>query len=207
MAQNGLAPREKVLTLESMNPAVKKVEYAVRGPIVTRAVQLEKELQQVREQGGPGWGSIPPGEALPCRGAKEATEGSFPPERPGCFSTLSLNFQQHTHKSHLQQGKSITLRCLKQTAKFSYLGEAGILLSLGDSESLDLVLKPDEWLVFSGAFGMGIQKDSGPRHTNLGPAAQEGKDGLKTSCNEASKLGQPERRLSRNLPLAQERTE
>ncbi|XP_053105581.1 alanine aminotransferase 1 isoform X2 [Hemicordylus capensis] len=46
MAENGLAPREKVLTLESMNPSIKKVEYAVRGPIVTRAVQLEKELQQ-----------------------------------------------------------------------------------------------------------------------------------------------------------------
>ncbi|KAH0617343.1 hypothetical protein JD844_015395 [Phrynosoma platyrhinos] len=50
MAENGLPPqRDKVLTLESMNPFVKKVEYAVRGPIVTRAVQLEKELQQVRE--------------------------------------------------------------------------------------------------------------------------------------------------------------
>ncbi|XP_072855728.2 alanine aminotransferase 1 isoform X1 [Pogona vitticeps] len=46
MAENGLAQRGKVLTLESMNPFVKKVEYAVRGPIVTRAVQLEKELQQ-----------------------------------------------------------------------------------------------------------------------------------------------------------------
>lgn len=49
MEANGLAPRHKVLTLESMNPWIKKVEYAVRGPIVTRAVQLEKELQQVRE--------------------------------------------------------------------------------------------------------------------------------------------------------------
>ncbi|XP_051631208.1 LOW QUALITY PROTEIN: alanine aminotransferase 1-like [Manacus candei] len=35
-----------VLTLESMNPAVRRVEYAVRGPIVTRALQLEKELKQ-----------------------------------------------------------------------------------------------------------------------------------------------------------------
>nr|XP_028591801.1 alanine aminotransferase 1 isoform X1 [Podarcis muralis] len=46
MAENGLARREKVLTLESLNPSVKKVEYAVRGPIVTRALELEKELQQ-----------------------------------------------------------------------------------------------------------------------------------------------------------------
>lgn len=48
MAENGLARRDRVLTLESMNPYVKKVEYAVRGPIVARAVQLEKELKQVR---------------------------------------------------------------------------------------------------------------------------------------------------------------
>uniref|UniRef100_A0A803TC30 Alanine aminotransferase 1 n=2 Tax=Anolis carolinensis TaxID=28377 RepID=A0A803TC30_ANOCA len=47
MAANSLpCQRDKVLTLESMNPCVKRVEYAVRGPIVTRAVQLEKELQQ-----------------------------------------------------------------------------------------------------------------------------------------------------------------
>ncbi|XP_062987313.1 alanine aminotransferase 1 isoform X2 [Elgaria multicarinata webbii] len=46
MAENGLARRGKVLTLDSLNPFVKKVEYAVRGAIVTRAVQLEKELQQ-----------------------------------------------------------------------------------------------------------------------------------------------------------------
>ncbi|CAF97974.1 unnamed protein product, partial [Tetraodon nigroviridis] len=36
----------RVLTLDSMNPNVKRVEYAVRGPIVTRAVQLEKELKE-----------------------------------------------------------------------------------------------------------------------------------------------------------------
>ncbi|PAA90603.1 hypothetical protein BOX15_Mlig014945g2, partial [Macrostomum lignano] len=35
----------KVLTLESMNPCVKRLEYAVRGPIVARATQLEKELK------------------------------------------------------------------------------------------------------------------------------------------------------------------
>ncbi|XP_054840941.1 alanine aminotransferase 1 isoform X2 [Eublepharis macularius] len=46
MAENGLVQRDKVLTLESMNPWIKKVEYAVRGPIVKRAVELEKELQK-----------------------------------------------------------------------------------------------------------------------------------------------------------------
>ncbi|XP_072306802.1 alanine aminotransferase 2-like [Eucyclogobius newberryi] len=45
-AVNGGLPNGKVLTLESMNPNVKKVEYAVRGPIVQRAVQLEKELRE-----------------------------------------------------------------------------------------------------------------------------------------------------------------
>ena len=35
---------KKVLTLNSMNPRVKKMEYAVRGPIVQRAVQIQDEL-------------------------------------------------------------------------------------------------------------------------------------------------------------------
>ncbi|XP_058132185.1 alanine aminotransferase 1 isoform X2 [Dasypus novemcinctus] len=38
--------KEKVLTLGSMNPCVRKVEYAVRGPIVQRALELEEELRQ-----------------------------------------------------------------------------------------------------------------------------------------------------------------
>ncbi|XP_077127626.1 alanine aminotransferase 2 isoform X5 [Ranitomeya variabilis] len=49
MSENGAAGR--VLCLETMNPAIRKVEYAVRGPIVSRAVELEKELQQVRRKG------------------------------------------------------------------------------------------------------------------------------------------------------------
>ncbi|KAF2344361.1 hypothetical protein FHG87_024883, partial [Trinorchestia longiramus] len=35
----------RVLTLENMNPHVKKLEYAVRGPLVIRATAIEKELQ------------------------------------------------------------------------------------------------------------------------------------------------------------------
>ncbi|KAL4648455.1 alanine aminotransferase 2-like isoform X1 [Arapaima gigas] len=47
MSENGLASRRgKVLTMETMNPHVKKVEYAVRGPIVQRAVEIEKELKE-----------------------------------------------------------------------------------------------------------------------------------------------------------------
>lgn len=49
MAENeALSQRRKVLTIDTMNANVKKVEYAVRGPIVQRAVQLEKELREVR---------------------------------------------------------------------------------------------------------------------------------------------------------------
>lgn len=47
-AVNGAPGRGKVLTLDTMNPHVKRVEYAVRGPIVQRAMQIEKELKQVR---------------------------------------------------------------------------------------------------------------------------------------------------------------
>lgn len=39
--------RERILTLESMNPQVKAVEYAVRGPIVLKAGEIELELQRV----------------------------------------------------------------------------------------------------------------------------------------------------------------
>ncbi|XP_056148874.1 alanine aminotransferase 2-like isoform X2 [Lampris incognitus] len=46
MAENGVAPRGKVLTIDTMNPTVKMVEYAVRGPIVQRAVQIEQELKE-----------------------------------------------------------------------------------------------------------------------------------------------------------------
>lgn len=37
----------KVLTLDSMNPNVIKMEYAVRGPLVIRAGEIEKEIKQV----------------------------------------------------------------------------------------------------------------------------------------------------------------
>ncbi|XP_038662572.1 alanine aminotransferase 2 isoform X2 [Scyliorhinus canicula] len=37
---------DKVLTIGNMNPQVRAVEYAVRGPIVIKAAEIEKELQQ-----------------------------------------------------------------------------------------------------------------------------------------------------------------
>ena len=37
----------KSLTIENLNPRIAAVEYAVRGPIVTRAVEIEKEMKSV----------------------------------------------------------------------------------------------------------------------------------------------------------------
>lgn len=37
---------EKCLTLHNMNPNIKSMEYAVRGPLVTRASEIEKELKE-----------------------------------------------------------------------------------------------------------------------------------------------------------------
>jgi len=43
---NGIT-NEKFLTINNLSPAVKDVQYAVRGKIVIRAGELEKELKQV----------------------------------------------------------------------------------------------------------------------------------------------------------------
>ena len=44
-----LVKRNSSLTMENLNPLVKEVEYAVRGPIVIRAGEIEKQLK-VSEQ-------------------------------------------------------------------------------------------------------------------------------------------------------------
>ncbi|XP_075045311.1 alanine aminotransferase 2 [Mixophyes fleayi] len=38
--------RDRILTLQSMNPQVRAVEYAVRGPIVLKAGEIERELER-----------------------------------------------------------------------------------------------------------------------------------------------------------------
>ena len=38
----------KCLTMDTLNSAVKNVQYAVRGKVVIRANELEKEMEQVR---------------------------------------------------------------------------------------------------------------------------------------------------------------
>ena len=42
------ASASHTLTLDNMNPCIKRMEYAVRGPLVIRAVEIEKELEKVR---------------------------------------------------------------------------------------------------------------------------------------------------------------
>lgn len=46
-AVNGASSSNKILTIETLNPNIKAMEYAVRGPIVARAGEIEKELEQV----------------------------------------------------------------------------------------------------------------------------------------------------------------
>lgn len=62
---------ERILTLESMNPQVKAVEYAVRGPIVLKAGELELELQRVSARAGRAGEGAPVGDP-----------GRCPPPRP-----------------------------------------------------------------------------------------------------------------------------
>ena len=38
---------DPTIKIENMNPCVKKMEYAVRGPLVIRANEIEKEIQNV----------------------------------------------------------------------------------------------------------------------------------------------------------------
>lgn len=40
--------RERTLTMETLNPQVKAVEYAVRGPIVIKAGEIERYMEEVR---------------------------------------------------------------------------------------------------------------------------------------------------------------
>jgi hypothetical protein len=40
--------QERFLTIDNISPAVKNVEYAVRGQIVIRAGEIEKELERVK---------------------------------------------------------------------------------------------------------------------------------------------------------------
>jgi hypothetical protein len=39
---------DHTLTINNINPCIKTMEYAVRGPLVIRATEIEKELEQVR---------------------------------------------------------------------------------------------------------------------------------------------------------------
>lgn len=41
---------KKILTMENLNPRVIEVEYAVRGPIVIRAAEIENEIKSVERE-------------------------------------------------------------------------------------------------------------------------------------------------------------
>merc|ERR1711962_1877170 len=43
MPEQNMGP---TITLDNMNPCVKEMEYAVRGPLVIRATEIEKEIQR-----------------------------------------------------------------------------------------------------------------------------------------------------------------
>lgn len=43
-----MASANRILTLENLNPNVITMEYAVRGPLVIRALAIEKELDKVK---------------------------------------------------------------------------------------------------------------------------------------------------------------
>lgn len=40
----------RTLTMKTLNPRVIEVEYAVRGPIVIRAAEIEKEIKTVEKK-------------------------------------------------------------------------------------------------------------------------------------------------------------
>ena len=46
-ATSPAASAGRVLTMDTLNPNVRAMEYAVRGPIVVRAAEIEKELEKV----------------------------------------------------------------------------------------------------------------------------------------------------------------
>ena len=39
---------QHTVTMDNLNPCIKTMEYAVRGPLVIRATEIEKELESVR---------------------------------------------------------------------------------------------------------------------------------------------------------------
>lgn len=43
-----MASSTKILTLDSIDPNIIRMEYAVRGPLVIRAGEIEKEIKQVQ---------------------------------------------------------------------------------------------------------------------------------------------------------------
>jgi hypothetical protein len=109
------SPRERILTLESMNPQVKAVEYAVRGPIVLKAGEIELELQRVSAGAGAagGEGALMEGRAGAAPPGSSCWTSSHPPWPVPSFCQAWLKqenvlLQSLTHYSvrHLVQSKT-----------------------------------------------------------------------------------------------------
>lgn len=57
--RNSSSMASKAVTLENINPNILKLEYAVRGPLVIRAAEIEKELEKVRSEFKFDWIILP----------------------------------------------------------------------------------------------------------------------------------------------------
>lgn len=79
------ASSEKILTIENLNPCIKVMEYAVRGPLVIRATEIEKELEKVRQATQKKF-SYPPASDI----TFALSENS--PGKVECLVTFRLNF-------------------------------------------------------------------------------------------------------------------
>ena len=44
-----MSASDRILTMDTINPNVRAMEFSILGPIVVRAAEIEKELQQVRK--------------------------------------------------------------------------------------------------------------------------------------------------------------
>lgn len=86
--------QRRTITLDSMNPNVIKMEYAVRGPLVIRAGEIEKEIKQVRKSQEnnplmlPECGTVSMPSVIDPHASVWRIDNSFRIHRKNLFSTL-----------------------------------------------------------------------------------------------------------------------
>lgn len=123
---------KKVLTVDSINPNVLTMEYAVRGPIVNRAVELEKQLAKAKEKAFPFTSIIKAniGDAH-AMGQQPIT---FIRQVLACVSDISLITHEDLAKHYPEDVKQKALTLLRICGG----GSAG---SYSQSTGLDLIRK------------------------------------------------------------------